>query len=254
MSKRIVIYGAGGRMGERLLALGSADAEITIVAALESPAHPQLGRETCIAGIKISATLDVDADCVIDFSSPDATGSLLTLCKSRKLPLVLATTGLHPQDEARLESLARTVPVLRSPSMSQAVILAMRLSEVAAKSLASQQPDVEIVERHHRFKVDAPSGTALKFGDIVAQQINLTGARHGRSGHTGARPRNEIGYHAIRTGDNPGEHTVIFGMLGETLEISVKASNRDCYALGALAAAKFIIGKPAKLYSMFDIL
>src|SRR5690606_31158211 len=111
-----------------------------------------------------------------------------------------------------------------------------------------------IIERHHRFKEDAPSGTALKFGEIVAQAMGQQKHVHGREGQTGARMASEIGYHAVRVGDNPGEHTIIFGMLGESIELVVRASNRDCYAHGALAAAKFLAGKPAGSYDMNDVL
>jgi 4-hydroxy-tetrahydrodipicolinate reductase len=140
--------------------------------------------------------------------------------------------------------------------MSLTVNLAMRLSEIAGRALAEHPSgaDVEIIERHHRFKEDAPSGTALRFGQIIAQAMGITEHRHGREGRPGERSRNEIGYHAVRAGDNPGEHTIIFGLLGETLEIKVAASNRDCYALGALAAAKFLAGKPIGLYGMNDVL
>jgi 4-hydroxy-tetrahydrodipicolinate reductase len=138
--------------------------------------------------------------------------------------------------------------------MSLAVNLTMKLCEVAGKALAQQDADVEILERHHRYKEDAPSGTALKFGEILARAMGQTEHRHGRSGRPGKRPHEEIGYHAIRVGDNPGEHTIIFGMLGETIELSVRASSRDCYALGALAAAKFLVGKPPGLYGMSDVL
>ena len=114
--------------------------------------------------------------------------------------------------------------------------------------------DVEIIERHHRFKEDAPSGTAIRFGEIVGAAMGLTEHVHGREGRPGQRPRNEIGYHAVRVGDNPGEHTIVFGLLGETLEIRVAASNRDCYAQGALLAAKWLAGKPAGLYGMDAVL
>ena len=114
--------------------------------------------------------------------------------------------------------------------------------------------DVEILERHHRFKADAPSGTALKFGEIVGQAMGLANHQHGREGMIGQRPRNEIGYHAIRTGDDPGQHTIVFGMLGETIELKVAASNRDCYAAGALAAAKYVAKQDAGLYNMYDVL
>ncbi|RMF39023.1 MAG: 4-hydroxy-tetrahydrodipicolinate reductase, partial [Planctomycetota bacterium] len=114
--------------------------------------------------------------------------------------------------------------------------------------------DVEIIERHHRFKEDAPSGTALKFGQLIADQIGAKHHVHGRQGMVGPRRRDEIGYHAVRTGDDPGQHTIVFGMLGETVELRVAASNRDCYASGALAAAEFLVGRPTGMYNMFDVL
>jgi 4-hydroxy-tetrahydrodipicolinate reductase len=140
--------------------------------------------------------------------------------------------------------------------MSLAVNIAMKLAEVAGRALRDDPggADVEIIERHHRFKEDAPSGTALKFGQIISDAMKLTKQRHGREGRIGARPHDEIGYHAVRTGDNAGEHTIAFGLLGESLELTVKASNRDCYAHGALAAAKFLVGKPTGLYGMSDVL
>jgi 4-hydroxy-tetrahydrodipicolinate reductase len=138
--------------------------------------------------------------------------------------------------------------------MSMAVNLTMKLTEMAAHVLADKDADVEILERHHRYKEDSPSGTALKFGQIVAGVMGQSEHRHGRAGRPGARPHGEIGYHAIRVGDNPGEHTIVFGMLGETLELTVRATNRDCYAQGALAGAKFLAGKAPRLYTMNDVL
>jgi 4-hydroxy-tetrahydrodipicolinate reductase len=132
----------------------------------------------------------------------------------------------------------------------------MRLAAVAAEVLKQQAQgvDVEILERHHRFKADAPSGTALKFGQIIADIMGQSQHVHGREGQVGQRPRGEIAYHAVRAGDNPGEPTILFGLLGESIELTVRATNRDCYALGALAAAKFVAGKPPGLYSMSDVL
>jgi 4-hydroxy-tetrahydrodipicolinate reductase len=132
----------------------------------------------------------------------------------------------------------------------------MKLAAVAGAALKDHPTgaDVEIIERHHRFKEDAPSGTALKFGEIIAQVMGQQESRHGREGRPGARPHGEIGYHAVRTGDNPGEHTVIFGLLGETIELTVRATSRDCYAHGALAAAKFLPDKPAGMYGISDVL
>jgi 4-hydroxy-tetrahydrodipicolinate reductase len=141
--------------------------------------------------------------------------------------------------------------------MSMAVNLSMKLAQQITETLkdVSGGIDIEILERHHRYKADAPSGTALRFGELIAEKLDEEPKHvHGREGQTGQRSRNEIGYHAIRVGDNPGEHTIVFGMLGERIEINVAASNRDCYATGALAAAKWLQGKPNGLYDMFDVL
>ncbi len=257
---RVAIHGACGRMGRRLVAIGSADSQIKIVAGLDSAAHPDFGQDVGQLagigsnGILVSDTLSVDCDCMIDFSLPEAVPGLLELCVSKKIPLVVATTGLTDAMKSQLHKAAQTIPIVWAPSMSLAVNLTMKLTEIAAKALADQDADVEILERHHRFKKDAPSGTALKFGQIVSDAMGQTTATHGRSGCPGQRPHNEIGYHAIRIGDNPGEHTILFGMLGETIELTVKASNRDCYATGAFAAAKFLADKPIGLYNMQDVL
>ena len=140
--------------------------------------------------------------------------------------------------------------------MSLAVNLSMKLASIAGAALKDHPSgaDVEIIERHHRFKEDSPSGTAPKFGQIIAEAMGQTVHRHGREGRPGQRPHREIGYHAVRVGDNPGEHTIVFGLLGETIELTVRATNRDCYAHGALAAAKFLAGKKPGLYGMSDVL
>jgi len=208
-------------------------------------------------GIPLVESLgSVTPDAVIDFSVPVAAETITAVCVKRQIPLVMATTGLSEEQRQQLREAAGTIPVVWSPSMSTTVNLAMKLVERAGTTLkdVAGGTDVEIIERHHRMKEDAPSGTALKFGEIVAAAMGQTVHRHGREGQVGKRPVNEIGYHAIRTGDNPGEHTIIFGLLGETLEITVKASSRDCYALGALAAAKFVARQKPGLYSMYDVL
>ena len=260
MPLRIAIHGAAGRMGQRLIALASADPELFVVAAIDSPQHPRLGEDAgLVAGVKpmgvpLSASLDVAVDVVIDFSVPAAAEKIVEICRQKKIPLVVATTGFDEAQMEKLRAAAREIPLLWSPSMSLAVNLTMKLAEVAAKALKDRDADVEILERHHRFKEDAPSGTALKFGQIIAGAMGQTAHRHGREGRPGKRPHGEIGYHAIRVGDNPGEHTIVFGMLGETIELSVRATNRDCYAAGALAAAKFLVGKKPGLYGMNDVL
>jgi 4-hydroxy-tetrahydrodipicolinate reductase len=262
MPIRIAIHGAAGRMGQRLVALASAEADLKLVAALEHAAHPGLGTDVgTIAGIGavqvlLASTLSEPPDVVIDFSVPKATRAVLAACLEKKIPLVGATTGLGADQQEQIRQAAQSIPLLWTPSMSLAVNLAMKLAETAGRALKDHPSgaDVEIIERHHRFKEDAPSGTALKFGEIVAAVMGQTDHRHGRSGRPGQRPHGEIGYHALRVGDDPGEHTIIFGLLGETLELTVRATNRDCYAHGAIAAAKFLARQKPGLYDMQDVL
>jgi 4-hydroxy-tetrahydrodipicolinate reductase len=259
---RVAIHGAAGRMGQRLIAIGSADSSLKIAAAIDSPGNPKLGQDAGMLagigniGIPITGTLDVPVDVVIDFSVPAGADAITKVCVAKKVPLVMATTGMEELTKQALREASKTIPLLWSPSMSLSVNLAMKLTEIAGMALKDHPSgaDVEIIERHHRYKEDSPSGTALKFGEIVAKAMGQTVHTHGREGRPGQRPHHEIGYHAVRVGDNPGEHTIIFGLLGETLEINVKATNRDCYAHGALAAAKFLAGKPAGLYGMSDLL
>lgn len=257
---RVAVHGAAGRMGRRLLALAWAEEQLSVVAALESPAHPQLGKDAGMAagtgqiGVLLSSSLEVEADVVIDFSLPEAVEGIIRTCVTRRLPLVTATTGLNDSQVNTRRAAARQIPLLWAPNMSLAVNLTMKLSEVAAEALRDKDADVEILERHHRFKEDAPSGTALKLGQIISGIMGQTRHRHGRQGRPGPRPHDEIGYHAVRVGDNPGEHTIVFAMPGETLELTVRATHRDCYALAALAAARFLVGKPPGLYTMNDVL
>jgi 4-hydroxy-tetrahydrodipicolinate reductase len=259
---KLAIHGAAGRMGQRVTALAVADSRFKVVAALESANHPLLGKDAgLIAGVReIGVPLGVvgesDADVVIDFSVPDAAVAVIAHCVEFARPVVVATTGLEPDQQEYVRKAAKRIPIVWSPSMSTAVNVAMKLTSIAAKALRDLPTgvDVEIVECHHRFKEDAPSGTALKFGQIISGEMDIAEHRHGRSGRPGLRPRDEIGYHAVRAGDNPGEHTILFGMLGETLAIRVAASNRDCYAQGALLAAEWIVKKPPGLYGMSDVL
>jgi 4-hydroxy-tetrahydrodipicolinate reductase len=259
---KIAIHGAAGRMGQRVTALAAVQSNLEIVAALESATHPALGQDAGTLagigpiGIPLSVVGESEADVVIDFSVPDAAVAAVAHCLEFKKPLVIATTGFDELQEAYLQQAAEQIPMVWAPSMSTAVNLTMKLTEIAGKALKDLPSgvDVEIIERHHRFKEDAPSGTALRFGEIVAETMGQQTHTHGRSGRPGQRPHGEIGYHALRTGDNPGEHTIVFGMLGETIELRVAASNRDCYAQGALLAAEWLHGKPVGLYSMNDVL
>jgi 4-hydroxy-tetrahydrodipicolinate reductase len=249
-------------MGRRLVALASADPSLKVVGALESQAHSALGCDAgALAGVgeigvPIASDWQGPADVVIDFSVPAASVALLAKCVERRTPLVLATTGFSDAQQATIREAAAKLPLCWAPSMSLTVNLAMKLCEIAGKALADHPmgADVEIIERHHRFKEDSPSGTALAFGRIIAEAMGQSKHVHGREGRPGARPHDEIGYHAVRTGDNPGEHTIIFGLLGETLELRIAATSRDCYAQGALVAASWLWGKEAGLYNMQDVL
>jgi 4-hydroxy-tetrahydrodipicolinate reductase len=259
---KLAIHGAAGRMGQRVTALAAKDPRFQVVAALESANHRLLGKDAgLIAGIgEIGVPLGVvgesSADVVIDFSVPDAAVAVVAHCLEFRKPVVIATTGLEKEQQEYIAKAAKKIPIVWSPSMSTAVNVAMKLTEIAAKALRDLPTgvDIEVIECHHRFKEDAPSGTALKFGKIAGDAMEITEHTHGRSGRPGPRPRNEVGYHAIRAGDNPGEHTILFGMLGEKLELRVAASNRDCYAQGALLAAEWLVGKPPGLYGMSDVL
>jgi 4-hydroxy-tetrahydrodipicolinate reductase len=260
MPIRIAIHGAAGRMGQRLVALTAADPELVLTAAIDAPDHPRFGEDAGLVagvaalGVPLSAALDAAVDVLVDFSRPAVAEKIVEVCRGRRIPLVVATTGLDNAQAAKIRAAAGEIPILWSPNTSLAVNLTMKLADVAAKALKDSDADVEILERHHRFKEDAPSGTALKFGEIIAAAMGQTACRHGREGRPGPRRHNEIGYHAIRTGDNPGEHTIVFGMLGEMIELSVRATNRDCYAAGALAAAKFLVGRKPGMYAMNDVL
>lgn len=259
---KIAIHGAAGRMGRRLVALSSSDPQLELVAALECPDHPELGADAgtlaAVGPLDVPLTLGLDApaDVVIDFSVPGGTAAIVAICLQRKIPLVVATTGLSDAQQAMVRVAAEKIPIVWAPNMSLAVNLLMKLSETAAHALRDCPAgvDVEIIERHHRFKRDAPSGTALAFGRIITDVMGQCQVRHGREGEPGPRSQNEIAYHAVRVGDDPGQHTIVFGMLGEVVELHVAATSRDAYAHGALAAAKFLPGKPPGLYDMFAVL
>lgn len=259
---RIGVNGAAGRMGQRVVALAAADRKLKVVAAYESATSSRLGQDAGELagvgklGVPVTAEIGEHVDVVIDFSTPEGCMTVLNQCGSRGIPLVIATTGLTPQQKQLVAEAAQTAPILMAPSMSLAVNIAMKLVADAGRALRNHSSgvDVEIIERHHRYKEDAPSGTALKFGEIVAQEMGQDKHVHGREGRTGLRPQNEIGYHALRVGDNVGEHTIVFGMLGETLEVSVRGQSRDSYASGALTAAKFLATRQPGMYTMVDAL
>ncbi len=256
------INGAAGRMGQRLLHLAHADPGLTIGAALEYAGHPALGRDAGeLAGlgeIKVplvsEPAVNQRLDVMIDFSTPEGTMKVLPLCLQHSWPLVVATTGHTAAQKADIEEAAHDIAVLYSPNMSLVVNVLFELVRQAAQCLHGKDFDVEILERHHRYKKDSPSGTALRFAQIVQEVMGQQQIRHGREGIVGERPTSEIGVHAIRGGDNVGEHTIIFTTLGETLELVHKGHSRDSYAKGALLAARFLAGRPAGRYSMNDVL
>jgi len=250
-------------MGIRLIQLIAEDPRVRLAAAIDREGHPRLGQDAGeLAGIgrlgvpiePLSALAGRDGvDVVIDFSQPAAALALADVCAREGVALVVGTTGFEPEQKQALEAASRRIPVLVSPNMSRAVNLLMRLVGEAAAALAADA-DIEIVERHHHLKKDAPSGTALRLAEIAAKASGAERMVHGREGLVGERRRGEIGVHAVRSGDCPGEHTVSFGLLGETLELSHRALNRDGFVRGAVDAARFLAGKPARLYSMADVL
>ena len=262
MKTHIAINGAAGRMGQRLVHLCHEDHELALGAALESPGSPQLGRdvgEVCgigRLGVAVRDALPDDrrVEVLVDFSTPEGTMTVLPVCVRRRIPLVVATTGHTAAQRAEIESAAHEIALLMAPNMSLSVNVLFQLVKQAAQLLADKDFDVEIVERHHRFKKDSPSGTALHFARIIQEAMGQKELRHGREGLVGERPRGEIGMHALRVGDNVGEHTILFSTLGETLELTHRGHTRDSYARGALLAAKFLAARPAGRYGMEDVL
>ncbi|QDT17916.1 4-hydroxy-tetrahydrodipicolinate reductase [Alienimonas californiensis] len=260
---RIAVHGASGRMGRRVVAGVMAAENVTLAAALDHSDSPHLGVDAGElagegpAGVPITERFgDAQCDAVIDFSTPDGLIGVLTSCVKRNLPIAVATTGLSDSQMDAVRTAAESVPIVFAPSFSTAVNVAMRLTAIAAAALKDVPggADVEIVERHHRYKEDAPSGTALRFAEIVRGVMGQDEFAHGRSGRPGARPHGEIGLHAVREGDNVGEHSILFGMLGETLEIAVRGRTRDSYANGSIAAARWAVGRPPGLYGMDEVL
>jgi 4-hydroxy-tetrahydrodipicolinate reductase len=253
----VVVAGAGGKMGQALIEGVLADASLRLAAALDASASPAVGRN--VGGIKVSSDVRkavAAGDVLIDFTRPEGTIAHLEACARAGKSMVIGTTGISAPLRKAILQAARRIPIAMSPNFAVGVNAVFRLAEVAAGILGDGY-DVEIVEAHHRHKVDAPSGTALKLGEIVAAALKRDlkkNAKHGREGDTGARPAKQIGFHAIRGGDIVGEHTVIFAGTGERVEVTVRSQSRMTYALGALRAAKFLRGRRAGLYDMNDVL
>jgi 4-hydroxy-tetrahydrodipicolinate reductase len=249
---KIAIAGAAGRMGRTLIDAVAADAELTLVAAVELPKSSALG--TPVGGVKVTSDLTTlaSADVVLDFTRPEGTLALLKHAKA----LVIGTTGFTEEDKDKIAEAAKRIPIVMAANFAIGVNATFKLAETAARILGDAY-DVEIVEAHHRHKVDAPSGTALELGRIVAKALGRDlgkTASYGRKGDIGERKPKEIGFHSIRGGDIVGEHTVIFAGAGERIEVTVRSQSRATYAAGALRAAKFLKGKNPGLYGMADVL
>ena len=259
---RIAINGAGGRMGGRLVDLASQEKDMAVVAALEQPGHNALGRDAgelagCGSlGVELACEWTAPTDVLIDFTSPE--GTLLRLAEAVEtgVAVVIGTTGLNDEQKAKIAEAAQKIPVLFAPNMSVGVNLLFRLVGEVAAALGEDY-DIEIVEAHHRFKKDAPSGTALHLAEKIVEATGHSMADdvvHGREGIVGARGPKEIGMHAVRAGDIVGDHTVIYSTLGERIELTHRAHTRDTFVRGALRCARFLADKPPGLYSMANVL
>lgn len=263
---RLVVCGAAGRMGGRVLHIVRSEQGMEVTGATERAEAPQVGLDAGTAagsgpiGVKISGSLEAalerGADVVIDFTAPAASLRHAQVCAARKVPLVIGTTGLSAQARAEIATRAREIPVVLAPNMSIGVNVLFRILWQAARALGPDY-EVEIVEMHHRAKKDAPSGTALRLAELAADALGTdldSAAVYQRYGDTGARRPGAIGVQALRGGDVVGEHTVHFLADGERLELTHRATSRDNFARGAVRAARWVVGKPAGLYDMQDVL
>jgi 4-hydroxy-tetrahydrodipicolinate reductase len=254
---KVVVAGAGGKMGQTLVDAVLADKSLELAAVLDAKGSPAAGRT--VGGLKVGTDVAhavAAGDVLVDFTRPEGTVAHLQACTRLGKPIVIGTTGFPARLREAVLRAGRKIPIAMSPNFAVGVNAVFKLAEIATHILGDDY-DVEIIEAHHRQKVDAPSGTALKLGEIIASVLkqDLAAASvHGRHGDVGARPPKQIGFHAIRGGDIVGEHTVIFAGTGERVEITIRSQSRLTYAHGALRAAKFLRGKRAGLYSMNDVL
>lgn len=253
---KLVVCGASGRMGARILQLAESDRAITIVGAVESATHPSLG--DTVAGVRIQDDLGavVDtADVVVDFTTPSASLEHADLAARSGKALVIGTTGFEHDEVTRLRKLVAPVPCVFTPNMSVGVTVLFALLKMAVRSLPGF--DAEIVEIHHNQKKDAPSGTAIRLAGLLAQELKRDlgkSGTFGRKGVVGARRKDEIGLHAVRGGDVVGEHTVYLFGPGERLELTHRAHNRDTFAVGALTAARWVVRQKPGFYDMRHVL
>jgi len=261
---KFCIAGASGRMGRMLIEAVLASEGDSLSGALDRAGSPAIGEDAAAfsgrpCGVSITDDLATGlrgADVLIDFTRPDGTLAHLAACRAQGVAAVIGTTGFDDAGKAAIAEAAREIPVVFAPNMSVGVNVVLRLLDMAARALATGY-DIEVIEAHHRHKVDAPSGTALAMGEVVAQALGRDlkdCAVYAREGHTGPRDPSSIGFATIRGGDIVGDHTVLFAGTGERIEISHKSSSRQGYAQGSLRAAHFLAGKPAGLYDMADVL
>jgi 4-hydroxy-tetrahydrodipicolinate reductase len=257
----IAITGAAGRMGCRLVALAKLDGGFEIAGAIERPDHPAQAQDAGeVAGVgrigtPITFDLKPTPQALIDFTSPPSARHWLKTCRDRGIAMVMGTTGLQQQDHAAIDIAAEHIPILQAPNMSLGVNLLFKIAGEVARTLGDDY-DIEIVEGHHRFKKDAPSGTALGLADAILKATNKTrdALLFDRHGNEATRERGEIGMHALRIGDEVGRHTAYFAALGERLELTHVATNRDTFAHGALRAAKWLAGQKPGRYTVADML
>jgi 4-hydroxy-tetrahydrodipicolinate reductase len=265
MTIRIGITGAAGRMGRSLIEAISMVERLSLMAAIERPDNTLLGADSGVLaghaknGIAVVGGLKpvlADIDVLIDFSVPQATMANLALCSEHGVAMVIGTTGFSAQQQSAIEQAAARIPICKASNFSTGVNLCFKLLDMAARVLGDEV-DIEIYEAHHRHKIDAPSGTALSMGKVVAdalgRDLNKV-AVYGREGQTGARARDTIGFATVRAGDIVGDHTVTFAADGERVEITHKASSRMSFARGAVRAAGWLVAQDAGLYDMQDVL
>lgn len=261
---RIAVAGAGGRMGHMLIEAVSASTDCQLTGALDVAASPAIGMDAAAfsgraSGVLISADIRQglqNAGVLIDFTRPEGTLAHLKVCRELGVKLVIGTTGLSEEQKAEIAAAAKDIAIVMAPNMSVGVNVTFKLLEMAAKALSTGY-DIEIIEAHHRHKVDAPSGTALKMGEVIAGALGRDlkdCAVYAREGITGERDPLAIGFSAVRGGDVVGDHTVMFLGTGERIEISHKSSSRSNYAQGSLRAARFLGGQSSGLFDMFDVL
>ena len=264
MTHAIAIAGASGRMGQMLVEAVRAADDCQLAAALDRADSPAIGQDAGAFGGQSTGVLispDMQAGLaqskfLIDFTRPEGTMAHVAVCRRLGVAMVIGTTGFSEAQKAEIAEAAQDIPIMLAPNMSVGVNVTLKLLELAAKAMATGY-DIEIIEAHHRHKVDAPSGTALKMGEVIAQAQGRTLAAcavYTREGITGERDPSSIGFATIRGGDIVGDHTVLFAGTGERIEISHKSSSRSTYAQGSLHAVRFLAGKHKGMFDMFDVL